>query len=280
MLGYCLLILHLVSSILATPGAVLAEYQDSLGQYSFGYSSPESARSEVRSADGKTRGEFSFVDAAGIIQTAKYTADSENGFRIEATYLAEAPHDTPDVVAAREEHLKAIAEAKKITKIERSKDALKNNDGTVNKLEVSTNNHEKEQTLHMTLNEKKIMPVEEQKLTHQIDSNTKLPEKEHIERSKLHQQASGVLSLTVEKSNVNLQSQSEVQPTGFTPKTPLTTILQEIPPGNIFAEGKNTRGDADVATTFVGYSPYSSIYTEFLHPYAPYNVKPAITQFF
>lgn len=86
-------------------------YQDSLGQYSFGYSAPGSARSEVRTSNGATRGTYSYVDEAGVIQTAQYVADGENGFRVIATNLPQAPlpvQDTPEVMAARTAHLQAL----------------------------------------------------------------------------------------------------------------------------------------------------------------------------
>ncbi|EFN77846.1 Cuticle protein 6, partial [Harpegnathos saltator] len=91
-------------------------YQDSLGQYSFGYSAPGSARSEVRTANGATRGAYSYVDATGVIQTAQYVADGENGFRVIATNLPQAPlpvQDTPEVMAARTVHLQALEMASK-----------------------------------------------------------------------------------------------------------------------------------------------------------------------
>lgn len=86
-------------------------YQDSLGQYSFGYSAPGSARSEVRTSNGATRGTYSYVDGTGVIQTAQYVADGENGFRVIATNLPQAPlpvQDTPEVMAARTAHLQAL----------------------------------------------------------------------------------------------------------------------------------------------------------------------------
>lgn len=86
-------------------------YQDSLGQYSFGYSAPGSARSEVRTANGATRGTYSYVDATGVIQTTQYIADGEHGFQVIATNLPQAPlpvQDTPEVVAARTAHLQAL----------------------------------------------------------------------------------------------------------------------------------------------------------------------------
>lgn len=99
---------------LAKPAPTFLSYQDSIGQYSFGYSAPLSARSEVRYADGLTRGSYSYVDDAGYIQSAEYEADSEHGFRIIATNLPQAPlpiEDTPEVVAAREAHLLAVQDA-------------------------------------------------------------------------------------------------------------------------------------------------------------------------
>ncbi|XP_050453282.1 uncharacterized protein LOC126852489 [Cataglyphis hispanica] len=91
--------------------SVFLGYQDSLGQYSFGYSAPGSARSEVRTSNGATRGTYSYVDETGVIQTAQYVADGENGFRVYATNLPQAPlpvQDTPEVMAARTAHLQAL----------------------------------------------------------------------------------------------------------------------------------------------------------------------------
>lgn len=91
-------------------------YQDSLGQYSFGYSAPGSARSEVRTSNGATRGTYSYVDETGVIQIAQYVADGENGFQVIATNLPQAPlpvQDTPEVMAARTAHLQALELATK-----------------------------------------------------------------------------------------------------------------------------------------------------------------------
>ena len=102
---------------LARPPPTFLEYKDTLGQYSFGYSAPGSARSEVRSADGSTRGSYSYVDGSGIIQSAQYTADVENGFQVVATNLPRAPVSveyTPEVAAARLDHFKALEAAAKL----------------------------------------------------------------------------------------------------------------------------------------------------------------------
>ncbi|KAG7212372.1 hypothetical protein KM043_012692 [Ampulex compressa] len=108
----------------AKPQTVFLGYQDSLGQYSFGYSAPGSARSEVRTSNGETRGTYSYVDNNGVIQSAQYVADEENGFRIVATNLPEAPlpvQDTPEVVAARNAHLQALEMAEKRVALEKDK---------------------------------------------------------------------------------------------------------------------------------------------------------------
>merc|ERR1712211_188457 len=40
--------------------------QDDFGQYNYGYSDPNSVKQEVKTADGVTRGSYSYVDANGI----------------------------------------------------------------------------------------------------------------------------------------------------------------------------------------------------------------------
>ena len=46
--------------------------QDALGQYNYGYADPNSAKQEVKSADGVVRGSYSYVDANGLVQTVNY----------------------------------------------------------------------------------------------------------------------------------------------------------------------------------------------------------------
>merc|ERR1712241_1631699 len=60
--------------------------QDDFGQYNYGYSSPLSTKQELKTADGVTRGSYSYVDANGIIQTVNYLSDAL-GFRVAATNL-------------------------------------------------------------------------------------------------------------------------------------------------------------------------------------------------
>lgn len=51
-----------------------------------------------RTADGVTRGAYSYVDSNGIVQSVNYEADSVNGFRVAGTNLPVGP--APVAVAA------------------------------------------------------------------------------------------------------------------------------------------------------------------------------------
>lgn len=78
----------------AHPVQSLYHAQDAFGQYVYGYATPTSAKSETKTADGVTRGGYSYIDSNGILQTVQYTADALNGFRVAATNL---PQDLPEV---------------------------------------------------------------------------------------------------------------------------------------------------------------------------------------
>ncbi|KAF5301950.1 hypothetical protein FQR65_LT08686 [Abscondita terminalis] len=65
--------------------------QDAIGQYSYGYVSPLSSKSELKTADGITRGGYSYIDANGIVQTINYVSDPVHGFRVAGTNLPAAP---------------------------------------------------------------------------------------------------------------------------------------------------------------------------------------------
>merc|ERR1712051_601884 len=60
--------------------------QDDIGQYNYGYSSPTSTKQELKTADGVTRGSYSYVDANGLVQTVNYISDAM-GFKVAATNL-------------------------------------------------------------------------------------------------------------------------------------------------------------------------------------------------
>ncbi|XP_073969541.1 uncharacterized protein [Rhodnius prolixus] len=86
-------------------GAVTTQYhaQDLLGQYAYGYAGGPSAKEEVRTADGVTRGGYSYLDGHGLVQSAAYVSDPFNGFRVAATNLPvgpAVPASAPAVVAA------------------------------------------------------------------------------------------------------------------------------------------------------------------------------------
>jgi len=105
------------AAVVGGPVAVSSQYhaQDALGQYSYGYSGGSSAKAETKTADGVTRGGYSYIDSYGILQSASYVSDPVNGFRVAATNLpvhvpAPVP-DTPEVAAAKVAHAAAYNEA-------------------------------------------------------------------------------------------------------------------------------------------------------------------------
>merc|ERR1712200_166058 len=62
-------------------------------------SDPNSVKQEVKTADGVTRGSYSYVDANGIVQTVNYISDAM-GFRVAATNLPVHHVDAPAAVSA------------------------------------------------------------------------------------------------------------------------------------------------------------------------------------
>ncbi|KAK0167306.1 hypothetical protein PV327_004723 [Microctonus hyperodae] len=206
---------------------VVLEYQDSIGQYSFGYSAPESARSEIRSADGFTRGAFSYVDDAGVIQTAKYTADSVNGFRIQASNLPQPPNpveDTPEVQAARLEHFRAHEAALKNNKVQNLQESVlidKKNYGNI----ITTPK--------MIFNDKKNMNdviIEKHSSISQLnDPITNQPTNQMDLKQKVKQEISLVkTSFTLPKSNVDIQNRIELRAMDLsTSRAPLKSLSQD-----------------------------------------------------
>lgn len=86
------------------PVQSLYHSQDVYGQYVYGYATPTSAKNEIKTADGVTRGGYSYIDSNGILQTVQYTADPVHGFRVAATNL---PQDLPEVAYAKARHIAA-----------------------------------------------------------------------------------------------------------------------------------------------------------------------------
>ena len=95
--------------------------QSGLGDYVYGYEGGPSAKSEIKTLDGVTQGSYSYVDPESKLQTVNYVADSL-GFRVAATNLPTPPvydgkapepvEDTPEVKAAKAEHLEIVAKVK------------------------------------------------------------------------------------------------------------------------------------------------------------------------
>ena len=97
-----------------SPYPVSSQYhaQDTLGQYTYGYSAVSSAKAESKTLDGVVRGGYSYLDGNGVVQTANYIADDVNGFRVAATNLPKhVVYETPEVAAARAAHSVAYNKA-------------------------------------------------------------------------------------------------------------------------------------------------------------------------
>merc|ERR1712117_512220 len=81
-----------VPIVTSTDDAANSQYhaQDDAGQFNYGYSNPLPTKQELKTADGVTRGSYSYVDANGIVQTVNYLSDAL-GFRVAATNLPVGP---------------------------------------------------------------------------------------------------------------------------------------------------------------------------------------------
>lgn len=79
-------------------------------EYHFGYNDGQTARQEIRTADGVVRGAYSYVDANGEIQTVRYTSDAYNGYVVldKDGQSSGGVEETPEVKAAREAHLALV----------------------------------------------------------------------------------------------------------------------------------------------------------------------------
>lgn len=61
-------------------------------------------QTETKTADGVTRGRFSYVDANGVLQAVNYEADNYNGFRASGTNLPQPTSVAPSAPGARIYH--------------------------------------------------------------------------------------------------------------------------------------------------------------------------------
>lgn len=128
-----------VSTVSAWGVSSQFQQQDGHGGYTYGYEDPNSQKQEQRLPGGVVQGGYSYVDGAGKVQHVKYVADPKMGFNIVgASNLPEAqragagvpndgrygydfanivigrggvPVDTPEVQAARAQHLAALSQA-------------------------------------------------------------------------------------------------------------------------------------------------------------------------
>ena len=71
----------------ALPENIYNQFQDTrTGEYAFGYAGGLVAREEAKTAEGVTRGAYSYVDTHGIVHHYRYVAD-EDGFRVAGTNI-------------------------------------------------------------------------------------------------------------------------------------------------------------------------------------------------
>ncbi|XP_046752916.1 uncharacterized protein LOC124416095 [Diprion similis] len=101
------------------PVGSLGQYEtrDDLGGYHYAYAGPHHSKVETR-LGGTTQGGYSYIDANGILQTVAYTANAQNGFRVQASNLPQQAkeelrpvEDTPEVAAAKQSHLEELRKA-------------------------------------------------------------------------------------------------------------------------------------------------------------------------
>ena len=80
-----------VPEALSVPVSSQHHAQSELGEYNYGYVNVNSNKIETKTADGVTRGSYSYIDANGLRQTVNYISDDVFGFRVAATNLPVAP---------------------------------------------------------------------------------------------------------------------------------------------------------------------------------------------
>lgn len=81
---------------------------DNTGQAVFGYAYPGQMSENSRDAYGNQVGSYAFMNPEGKEVRVSYIADSQ-GFRVLSNDLPVAPEETPEVAAARAEHMAAHA---------------------------------------------------------------------------------------------------------------------------------------------------------------------------
>ncbi|KAK4019577.1 hypothetical protein OUZ56_001592 [Daphnia magna] len=84
--------------------------QDVFGQAAHGYAYPGQAASNYRDAFGNQVGSYAYIGPQGKEVRVNYVADAL-GFRVLSNNLPVAPEDTPEVAAAKADHVKLVKEA-------------------------------------------------------------------------------------------------------------------------------------------------------------------------
>ena len=67
------------------------------GHYEYGYSTGNSAKYEIRTKDGLTRGAYSYTDPNSVLRVTNYMSDISNGYRAKSTEHG-APIDSLDTL--------------------------------------------------------------------------------------------------------------------------------------------------------------------------------------
>ena len=55
------------------------------GHYEYGYSTGNSAKYEIKTKDGLTRGSYSYTDPNAVLRVTNYVSDTANGYRARNT---------------------------------------------------------------------------------------------------------------------------------------------------------------------------------------------------
>lgn len=120
MLKYFQIIFAIVALVNCAPTEDAERTARQFGAYSFMYTGDHNlSKSEIRESDGTIRGAYTFIDEFGKMHQIEYIAGANRGFEVlshkvmeNGQYVEVRSGDTPEVIAARESHLRYQAEVK------------------------------------------------------------------------------------------------------------------------------------------------------------------------
>lgn len=120
MLKYFQIIFAIVALVNCAPTEDTDRIARQFGAYSFMYTGDHNlSKSEIRESDGTIRGAYTFIDEYGKMHQIEYIAGANRGFEVlshkvmeNGQYVEVRSGDTPEVIAARESHLRYQAEVK------------------------------------------------------------------------------------------------------------------------------------------------------------------------